>query len=127
MIIYGDILFNGNIQGVRDFKKAAEYYRKAADEHNNRIAMVKYGNMLRYGFGVKINKDKAKEYFNKAGNAEGKANLDALIYRESHQNNQNEQNTVPPASAQSVPKTNLSTTKKDHVGTGKQSSSPNNS
>ena len=81
----GDKFFNGSPPDFYvNFREAAKFYRKAADFGSTK-AMIKLGDIFRYGLGVEIDRKKAKEFYQNAyekGDPEGKKLYDILIYRE---------------------------------------------
>lgn len=81
----GDEYFNGTAPDYTvNFKKAAELYKMAAD-FGNIQGSIKYGNMLRYGLGMKINKEEAKKYYLRAatkGDQMGKKLFEIMEYQE---------------------------------------------
>lgn len=81
----GDEFYNGTHSDYTvNFKKAAELYKKAADLGSIQ-GSIKYGNMLRYGLGIKIDKKEAKRYYELAaqkGDHLGQKLFEIMEYQE---------------------------------------------
>ncbi len=71
MVLCGEILYKNDAGITTDFKKAAQYFKMAADLGNIK-GMTKFGDMLRFGFGVKIDKIEAVIWYRKAENETNK-------------------------------------------------------
>lgn len=65
MVLCGEIRFEKGEKGMINHKEAANFFKRAADLGNIR-GMFKFGRMLRFGFGIKINKYEAWKFYKKA-------------------------------------------------------------